>query len=106
MAIRDEILRLLGGGGGYEAVGRQLDMPAGKAYLIATGIPADGSDSLAPEEHRREGLLLGGSQALLGVPAHNPTDKPEVSAWVRARAAGDRQMQAAAATRAATNREE
>lgn len=100
MATREQVLSRLGGGGGYEAVGRELGIPAGKAYMIATGIPADGSDSLAPEDRRRPGLELGGTQALLGVPHHNPTrpeDKPEVTAWVRERARADRQMQAAAA---------
>ena len=89
MVTRAQVLEKLKRGGGYEAVGRELGVPAGKAYLIATGIPADGSDSLAPEDLEREGLLLGGSQALLGVPHHNPTrpeEKAEVMAWVRRRA--------------------
>lgn len=89
MVSRDEVLQKWRQGGGFESVGRQLGMAAGKAYMIATGIPADGSDSLAPEDQEREGLQLGGSQALLGVPHHNPTgpeEKAEVMAWVRDRA--------------------
>ena len=100
MATKEQVLSRFEQGGGYEAVGRELGIPAGKAYMIATGIPADGSDSLAPEDYRRPGLQLGGTQALIGVPAHNPTgpdDKPQVMAWVRERAQADRQMQQAAA---------
>lgn len=89
MVTRDEVLEKLKQGGGYPSVGRQFDIPAGKAYMIATGIPADGSDSLSPEDQKREGLELGGTQALLGVPHHNPNqpeEKAEVMAWVRDRA--------------------
>ena len=92
MVSRDEVLHTWREGGGFPAVGRRFGMTAGKAYMIATGIPADGSDSLAPEDHEREGLILGASQALLGVPNQNPTrpeQKSEVMAWVRARARAD-----------------
>lgn len=89
MTSRDEVLHRLKQGAGYPSVGRQLGIPPGKAYLIATGIPADGSDSLAPEDEARDGLQLGGTQALLGVPHENPNrpeEKAEVMAWVRDRA--------------------
>ena len=100
MPTKEQVLSRLEQGGGYEAVGRELGISAGKAYMIATGIPADGSDSLAPEDYQRPGLELGGTQALIGVPAHNPNgpdDKPQVMAWVHDRARADQQMQAAAA---------
>ena len=89
MVTRQQVLDRWRQGGGYPSVGRQLGVSAGKAYLIATGIPADGSDSLAPEDHQREGLELGGTQGLLGVPHHNPNrpeERSEVMAWVRDRA--------------------
>lgn len=89
MVKREQVLGRWRQGGGFESVGRQLGIAAGKAYMIATGIPADGSDSLAPEDQDREGLQLGGAQALLGVPSHNPNqpeEKAEVMAWVRDRA--------------------
>ena len=95
MPSRQDVLSQLGDGG-YESAGRRLGIPAGKAYMIATGLPADGSDSLAPEDHDREGIELGGTQALLGVPHHNPAERTEVLAWVRERARRDQQMQAAA----------
>lgn len=80
----------------YEAAARQLGIPPGKAYMIATGIPADGSDGLAPEDLQREGFLAGGSQRLLGIPARNPTEPeelPQVTEWVKKRARSDGQMQ-------------
>ncbi|HET9078790.1 MAG TPA: hypothetical protein VFN68_17775 [Acidimicrobiales bacterium] len=92
MVSRHEVLQRWRQGGDYASVGRQLGIPAGRAYMIATGIPADGSDSLAPEEQDREGVQLGGTQALLGVPHENPNrpeENPEVLAWVRGRARGD-----------------
>lgn len=109
MTTREQVLGRLGPGGGYEAAGRELGIPAGKAYMIATGIPADGSDSLGADDYARPGLQLGGTQALLGVPAHNPTDaqdRPQVMAWVRDRAQSDRQMQAAAAQRTSSQQKE
>lgn len=102
MATREQVLELLRSGDSIEAAARRLGLPAGQAYMIATGIPADYSDSLGPEDYGREGLQLGGTQALLGVPHHNPggpEDKPQVMEWVRARAGADAQMQAAASRR-------
>jgi hypothetical protein len=98
MVTRAKVLELLRSGESFESAARRLGVPAGQAYMIATGIPADFGDSLGPEDYGREGLILGGSQALLGVPHHNPNrpdDKPEVMAWVRDRART--QMQASTA---------
>lgn len=89
MATREQVLELLRSGDTIEAAARRLGLPAGKAYMIATGVPADGSDSLGADDYAREGLILGGTQALIGVPHHNPNepdDKPEVMEWVRRRA--------------------
>lgn len=97
MVSRDEVLQRWRRGESYASVGRELGIPAGQAYMIATGIPADGSDSLAPEEQGREGVQLGGAQALLGVPHQNPNrpeDKARVMAWVRDRARTDLQKPA------------
>jgi hypothetical protein len=70
MATRDQVLALLEAGRSYEEAGQALGIPAGQAYLTATGLPAEG-----------------GVQHLVGPPAHNPTRKPHVLAWVRERAA-------------------
>ncbi len=98
MPTAQQVLELIRSGDSVEAVARRLGIPAGKAYMIATGIPADFSDSLGPDDCARQAFRLGGTQDLLGVPAHNPNrpeDKPEVMAWVRGRAGADAQMQLA-----------
>lgn len=98
MPTRDQVLELLRSGEIVESAARRLGIPAGRAYMIATGIPADFSDSLGAADYQREGLRLGGTQTLLGVPARNPNEPGEdgdVIAWVRKRARTDAQMQRA-----------
>jgi hypothetical protein len=92
VATRDQVLGIIRSGSDWIAAGQRLGIPPGLAYLIATGVPADGSGSVAPEDLQREGLMRGGSQALIGVPVDNPTEpseSPEVSEWVRERARAD-----------------
>jgi hypothetical protein len=72
MATRAEVLQLLERGETYDTVGQALGIAPGKAYMIATGRPADG----APD----------GDQSLVNPPPHNPTRKPLVADWVRERA--------------------
>jgi hypothetical protein len=84
MATRTQVQELLDKGLGYEVAARELGIPAGEAYLIATGNPADGSDDRFYEDSRD---LPSSPQALLGVPAHNPTRNATVDAWVGERAA-------------------
>ncbi|HET6963909.1 MAG TPA: hypothetical protein VFH58_03995 [Acidimicrobiales bacterium] len=89
MATRQQVLELIRSGDSVEAVARRLGIPAGKAYMIATGIPADSSDTLVPADFDREAFRRGGTQDLLGVPHKNPNrpeEKPEVMEWVRRRA--------------------
>jgi hypothetical protein len=43
--------------GDYRAAGRALGVPAGQAYLVATGLPADGGDTFTPQELDRTGVL-------------------------------------------------
>lgn len=69
---RAQVRGLLDGGHDYESVARELGIPPGLAYMIATGRPAD--DDAAPV------------QELFEPPAHNPTRNDAVLAWVKARA--------------------
>ena len=86
---RAQVLGLVEGGASYEEIGARLGIPAGQAYMIGTGLPADGSMALTPEERLRPGVL-GQSTQHLSNPAHvNPTVKPEVLDWIRQRAARD-----------------
>jgi hypothetical protein len=94
MPTRAQVVELLDSGHSYETAARALDIPAGRAYMIATGLPADGGDTPSPEELRDKRLLPGSSQHLVNPPAVNPTRNRRVMEWVRERAArelrGDR----------------
>ena len=87
MVTRAQVLQLVEQGRSYEQAAAELGLPAGKAYLIATGLPADGSPALSDADFARRGAIQGSTQALANPPHHNPTVKPEILAWVRARAA-------------------
>ncbi len=92
-------MSLVDAGMTYEEVGRRLQVQPGLAYLLATGLPADGSD--APSATARERTaVLGTSQHLSSPqPAGNPTSKDSVHEWLQRRVAADDAMQLAAARR-------
>ncbi|MDG6107129.1 hypothetical protein Daura_32335 [Dactylosporangium aurantiacum] len=91
MATRQQVLALLARGYDYPRAGAELGVPAGQAYLTATGRPADGSGTAADVDADRPGILLTSSQQLTNPPAANPTADPTVHAWIRRRAGELRQ---------------
>lgn len=106
MPTRDQVRRLLSEGLDYRAVGETLGIPPGQAYLIATGIAADGSDTVTEEQAARPGFLPS-SQRLANPPRKDPTAKDSVSAWdsvtawLKERVASDEQMRSAQRQRTA-----
>jgi hypothetical protein len=86
MPTRAQVLELLDAGHSYETAGRALHVPPGQAFMIATGLPADGSDTPHPDELRAKPVLPGSSQHLVNPPALGPTRDEQVVAWVKARA--------------------
>jgi hypothetical protein len=94
MPTKEQIRRLLDEGLGYEEAARRLSIPAGQAYMIATGMPADGGDA-PPADAAGRGLLPA-SQHLANPPHENPTTSELVRDWIGARVAADPQMRAAA----------
>jgi hypothetical protein len=86
MPSRDQVTALLDQGHTYETAARELKIPAGLTFMIATGLPADGSDAPAPEELDSKRVLPGSSQHLVNPPAFNPTRKQHVIDWVKQRA--------------------
>jgi hypothetical protein len=97
VASRQQVRELLERGLDYEAVGRQLGILPGQAYLIATGRAADGGD--APPSHSPGAPAA--SQHLANPPYENPASRQSVLDWIAARAAADGSMQEAAARRTA-----
>jgi hypothetical protein len=97
---REQVRRLLDDGLDYQAASARLGISPGQAYLIATGLPADGSDAVTGEEAGRPGFLPS-SQHLANPPHYNPTSKDSVAAWLKARVASDEQMRAALRSRTA-----
>jgi hemerythrin-like domain-containing protein len=91
---------LLAEGFDYRAAAERLGIPAGQAYLIATGRPADGSDSLSGQEQAHAGLRAA-SQDLANPRHENPTSSRTVRDWIAARVRADSQMRAAASQRPA-----
>ncbi|MGH8981227.1 MAG: hemerythrin domain-containing protein [Acidimicrobiales bacterium] len=85
----------------YEEIGLAFRLSPGLAYLIATGVPPDGSDSLSPEERRRPGLVRGSTQHLSNPPRSAPTVSDTVHRWMVEMASADTQMGSAARARGA-----
>jgi hemerythrin-like domain-containing protein len=101
MPTRDQLVAALRSGDSYEQAAEHFGIAPGQAYMIVTGLPADGSDVLGPEflERRAEFLLDGGSQHLANPPTEVPTEDGGVLAWIKQRAHADTAMQKAAAAR-------
>jgi hypothetical protein len=100
MVTREQVLRLIDAGLDYDAAASRLGIGPGLAYMIATGLPADGGDTLTADEQRRPGFLPGSTQHLANdaEPA-DPRRDERVISWIKQRVAADPQMRAAAATR-------
>ena len=65
VVTRAQVLDLVHRGRSYFQAGHELGVPAGQAYLVATGLPADGSAALTDGDYERPGAIRGSTQALL-----------------------------------------
>ena len=88
MASREQVRKLLDEGHSYETAARELGIPAGLAYMIATGRRADGGPP-------GFGETPANPQRFVNPPPLNPTENAEVLAWVRERAARELEGRAA-----------
>ena len=86
MASREHVNELLGRGLGYEAAGRELGIPPGLVFMIATGLPADSSAATPPGELERRGAPQAGTQQLVGPPVAATVGSESLLRWVRERA--------------------
>ena len=98
MVSKRTVLGLLDQGLDYHQIAARTGVSAGTAYLIATGMPADGSDSYTKAMRERPGAFRSRSQLLVHPAEENPTEKPEVGVWIKERLAADAQMRTAGQT--------
>jgi hypothetical protein len=89
MVARDEVLAALDAVGTYRAAAERLGIRPGLAYLVATGLPADGSAAIVESDRQRPGFVAGSTQHLANPAPVNPTVRPDVLEWARRRAARD-----------------
>ncbi len=82
----EQVRRLLAAGRSWEEAARELRIRPGLAFLIETGIPADGSGTPELEGRTGPGPTLTSPQSLVNSRAHNPVRNEQVDAWVRGRA--------------------
>ena len=101
MPTREQVRKLLDDGLDYRSAAHALGIPAGQAYMIATGRPADGSDTPPSHGGVLGTRLLPASQQLSNPPHENPAASQTVRDWIARRAAADSQMQAASQQRTA-----
>lgn len=86
MVTRAQVIELLESGHTYETAARELHVPPGRAYMLATGAAADSSAPL-PAGAPPQVPAPASSQLLVNPPTFNPTQEPQVIEWVQARAA-------------------
>ena len=55
MPGKSQVLDIVAAGCGCPEVGRRLRIPPGRAYLIGTGLPAKGGDTVQPQRARLDG---------------------------------------------------
>lgn len=101
MPTREQAQRAYQQHGDYGTAAGDLGIPPGQAYLVATGLPADGGNDPAADAEHRTGALPGSTQHLVYArrSAASPAPRPQVLEWLKNRAAADAPMQAAARAR-------
>jgi hemerythrin-like domain-containing protein len=100
VATREQVRALVEQGLEYPEIGRRLGVPPGQAYLIGTGMAADGGHTYTEAERQRPGVLTT-AQFLLGITADNPTTKQVVLDWIKRRVDSDEPMRRAKENRTA-----
>lgn len=98
MVTRRQVVELVEAGLSYDDVAARLGVRPGLAYLIATGLPADGSETtLTAEDRARPGYLTTSTQHLANpAPVRAASHRAVVHDWIAARVERDAAMQRAA----------
>ena len=71
----------------WEVAAQTLGVAPGVAFMVATGVPADGSGVTELRDRTGPGTSLSSPQLLVNPRVHNPLRNDLVEAWVRDRAA-------------------
>ena len=95
---KQAVLERVRDGGSVVQAASALGIDPGLAYLVATGLPADGSYSMSAGDWQRPGLMPS-SQKLCAPPLRQADERDVVLRWMHGRAQADRPMQAAARAR-------
>lgn len=73
----------------WEVAAQTLGVKPGLAFMIASGVPADGSGVPELADRLGGGPALSSPQMLVNPRAHNPLRNELMEAWVRERAGRD-----------------
>jgi hypothetical protein len=84
---RAQVVAELDAGNDWQTAARTLGIPTGLAFMIATGIPADGSGVPALPTVSAAVDAPSSPQQFVNPRTHNPLSNDHVDAWMRARAA-------------------
>jgi hypothetical protein len=82
----DRVRSALEGGRSWEDAAAALQVRPGLAFMVATGVPADGSGVPELGDRVGNGPNLSSPQSLVNPRGHNPLRNELVDAWVRGRA--------------------
>ena len=84
---RADVVSALTSGSDWRAAAAALAIEPGLAFMIATGVAADGSGVPELGDRVGSGPALSSPQSLVNPRGHNPLRNELVDAWVRGRAA-------------------
>jgi hypothetical protein len=84
---REQVRGAVQGERPWQDAARALGVSPGLAFMVATGVPADGSGVPELSDRVGDGPSLASPQSLVNPREHNPLRNELVEAWVRGRAA-------------------
>ncbi|HWD70039.1 MAG TPA: hypothetical protein VG293_07570 [Solirubrobacteraceae bacterium] len=87
VVTREQVLEALRAEHSWEVAAQTLGVKPGLAFMVATGLPADGSGVPELEGRTGPGPAPSSPQSLVNPRAHNPLRNELIEAWVRGRAA-------------------
>ena len=86
---REQVHQALASERSWDVAAKSLGVKPGLAFMVGTGIPADGSGVPELSGRLSGGPVLSSPQQLVNPRGHNPLRNELVEAWVRGRAARD-----------------